>query len=484
MDVIRLSDIDERLDSSDVAALCFLCKDVLNRKELENVKDGLDLFDRLLRKGLLENSHFLSQLLQTIHRRDLLSLLESDSRQPEQESSPQTDASPALTPYRKMLYHVSEEITENDLEKMKFLLTNKIARGRLDVCTTPLDVLDEMERQNYLSEDRLEDLEETLKKCDTRLVLKINQCRGASVSQEESSVHPIRNQELERCVSVNQRVNNPRPQGSPTDSCEHLCSDADTVSLSDQMEYYPMTHNPRGRCLIINNEHFRTNDFNDRPGTNMDKMAINRVFSRLGFEVQTHDDLTEGEMLEVVHNLGRQSHLQADALVVCVLSHGEMGCVFGVDGNKVLLSSLTSPFTSEQCRSLAGKPKLFFIQACQGKGYQKGTPLPVNTGDREGQDQGTFEADAGPVRSIPTGADFLIGMATVEECKSFRNTTSGSIYIQELCKQLERAGDSEQDILTVLTRVNNEVSKGVYLSYKQMPEPKYTLTKKLVLSFL
>jgi len=38
------------------------------------------------------------------------------------------------------------------------------------------------------------------------------------------------------------------------------------------------------------------------------------------------------------------------------------------------------------------------------------------------------------------------------------------------------------DVLSVLTRVNNEVSKGEYSKYKQMPEPKYTLTKKLVLT--
>lgn len=37
------------------------------------------------------------------------------------------------------------------------------------------------------------------------------------------------------------------------------------------------------------------------------------------------------------------------------------------------------------------------------------------------------------------------------------------------------------DILSVLTRVNREVSKGIYKGYKQMPEPKYTFTKKLVL---
>lgn len=37
------------------------------------------------------------------------------------------------------------------------------------------------------------------------------------------------------------------------------------------------------------------------------------------------------------------------------------------------------------------------------------------------------------------------------------------------------------DILSVLTRVNAKVSKGIYKGFKQMPEPKYTFTKKLVL---
>lgn len=37
------------------------------------------------------------------------------------------------------------------------------------------------------------------------------------------------------------------------------------------------------------------------------------------------------------------------------------------------------------------------------------------------------------------------------------------------------------DILSVLTRVNGKVSNGIYRGYKQMPEPKYTFTKKLVL---
>lgn len=53
------------------------------------------------------------------------------------------------------------------------------------------------------------------------------------------------------------------------------------------------------------------------------------------------------------------------------------------------------------------------------------------------------EEDAGAVRgeTVADCADFLLGMATVQDCKAFRNTTSGSIYIQELCHQLKTSAE-------------------------------------------
>lgn len=128
--------------------------------------------------------------------------------------------------------------------------------------------------------------------------------------------------------------------------------------------------------------------------------------------------------------------------MVCVLSHGEMGCVFGTDEQKVMLPELRRPFTGGRAPTLAGKPKLFFIQACQGSAYQRGAmPCPSRPREGEGDRQSSWEDDANSMKggSIPWEADFLQGMATVEECKSFRNTSTGSIYIQELCRQLERA---------------------------------------------
>lgn len=130
--------------------------------------------------------------------------------------------------------------------------------------------------------------------------------------------------------------------------------------------------------------------------------------------------------------------------MVCVLSHGEKGCFYGTDGVEVSLEDVTQPFKSRQAPTLAGKPKLFFIQACQGQNLQKGCvtcpPWPVQ---EEAKAASQLEEDAGPVKGevVPDYADFLIGMATVQDFKSFRNTKTGSIYIQELCHQLRKSAE-------------------------------------------
>ena len=130
--------------------------------------------------------------------------------------------------------------------------------------------------------------------------------------------------------------------------------------------------------------------------------------------------------------------------MVCILSHGEKGLVFGTDAKDVSLQELTRPFKSGQAPTLAGKPKLFFIQACQGSGYQRGSmPCPPRPREEEGDRQIRLEEDAGRVigETVPWDADFLLGMATVPEYKSFRNTSTGSIYIQELCRQLYKSAE-------------------------------------------
>lgn len=481
MDRLTLSHIDEGLGSSEVAELCFLCRDVVTRRRLENIKDAKDLFLRLEEKGLLRNDAFLRQLLDTIHRADLLRVLETDSRPPEE-----TDASPVLSDYRKTLYSIYNDFTTENFEKLKFLLTKKLGRRQMELSKTPLDVFAEMEKSALLSETDVSLLHEALQECDQQLAITLEEyTQGGGHPRQHFLLPPDVSMDIERThepLSITETQHNYRRESINTDAQ----LETNPTSLPDQSEYYTLTHNPRGWCVVFNNEIF-TGGLNNRRGTQEDADALDAVFTRLGFKVKIHNNCTAEQMKKKINDLGRINFTNHDALVVCVLSHGEKGCVFGTDGERVFLKELTDPFTSGRASTLSGKPKLFFIQACQGEEYQKGY-YPSSRED-ENQNKGALQSDASipdEVVLVPELADFLIGMATVEEFKSFRNTVTGSIYIQELCKQLTVAARRQEmdDILTVLTRVNREVSKGEYLSYKQMPQPNYTLTKKLVLKFV
>lgn len=153
------------------------------------------------------------------------------------------------------------------------------------------------------------------------------------------------------------------------------------------------------------------------------------------FKVEVHDDLKASDMFSKVKEFAERDHTQMDAFACCVLSHGEKGAVLGIDGEPLEIRNITLTFA--KCNTLASKPKLFFIQACQGNSGQEA--VWVADGHEGSTEEGRYEEDARMVlrNSLPKEADFLIGMATVEHYQSFRHTKDGSIYIQELCRQLE-----------------------------------------------
>ncbi len=156
--------------------------------------------------------------------------------------------------------------------------------------------------------------------------------------------------------------------------------------------------------------------------------CLQQVFNWLGFEVQIQRDCESAKVLSVMKELGNSNHSQMDCLVCCILSHGKEGSVYGVDGCTVLLKSLMELVNGGKCPSLVGKPKLFFIQACQGNSDQKPVYIEADS---------IVCSDAIEAReSIPRDADFLLAMATVPSFVSYRDKKKGTWFIQSLCKNL------------------------------------------------
>ena len=56
-----------------------------------------------------------------------------------------------------------------------------------------------------------------------------------------------------------------------------------------------------------------------------------------------------------------EDYSDADCFVCAILSHGEEGYVYGTNG-RVTIDSIIKNFKGDASPSLAGKPKMFFIQ--------------------------------------------------------------------------------------------------------------------------
>ncbi len=209
---------------------------------------------------------------------------------------------------------------------------------------------------------------------------------------------------------------------------------------------------------------------------------LDRIFTKFKFMVECKSNMKTPDMFDALSDIRKIDHGPYDAFICCILTHGKLGEVAGCDGKYLAIQDILSLFTAEKCPSLVGKPKIFFIQACQGQAFQEkhlekhniqtdAPPPSVQTGIGVALD-----------RTVPNHADFLLGFATVPGHVSYRNTVLGSWYIGVLVEKLEQF-HQEEDLMSILTVVNRKLSKESAKlkggEYGQIPAPVSTLRKKV-----
>lgn len=162
------------------------------------------------------------------------------------------------------------------------------------------------------------------------------------------------------------RIGASRPKAtSPPADIVESASSASTPSLFTN--HYQMKTNPRGHFLLINNKDFlpgSTMENYPRNGTDLDAAAMENLFEELGYIVSSHKNVTCFEMKRLVKKMANMNHSQYSAAACCFLSHGKEGVLYGTDG-EIEIRDLTVYFGEN--KTLVGKPKMFFFQACQGE---------------------------------------------------------------------------------------------------------------------
>lgn len=270
------------------------------------------------------------------------------------------------------------------------------------------------------------------------------------------------------------------------------------------------------RILIVCNVNFdpRTRQLPRDAGL-MDVSSIEMMCGKLGMPIDREDiliDASFNDIFEKMKSVAKEDHSNTSALMVFVMSHGkEEGMIWSRD-HLYNVNDLVYSFSPSYAQGLKGKPKLFFVQACRGDGFDSGSLIEMS--DQEAHERFLHDnfpvtySSASPdssgvssgfptkshgqshINQLPSEADFLIAYSTCEGLYSWRNRFLGSWFIQDLVSVfLSQSYNS--DLLALLTQVNrknaynrqsNDQSNLRFHQKKQIPCFVHTLTKQLFLT--
>ncbi|KAH7724923.1 cell death protein CED-3 [Aphelenchoides avenae] len=262
---------------------------------------------------------------------------------------------------------------------------------------------------------------------------------------------------------------------------------------------------PKGLALIINNSRFATSP--DRNGTDVDEMNIRQLLSKLGYNVlKTYENLTAKAMIDVGRRFAQDArHNSCHSCIVVVMTHGEYDKLNGSDDAKINIHDFVECFNAHAAPALAGKPKLFFIQACRGLRRDPGVrqEVPVDEADTPllkslfGRFRATnslmssslsvqSSASLQPehqiqkkLRRLPSNSDVLVAYSTPPNYVSWRNAVNGSWFIQSICEVFSKHAQSQsiESLLKMVQKRVSEVYESTPHNCKQVPEYTCRLSK-------
>ncbi|XP_064470497.1 caspase-3-like [Ornithodoros turicata] len=260
------------------------------------------------------------------------------------------------------------------------------------------------------------------------------------------------------------------------------------------MERYHIWEGRKGLCIILDITVFRTFAHRDaREG-----FMLAERFCKLGFTT-THITgyVSEARIIEEMKGVTKWITECDSLLIVCVMSHGERGSIISSEECRVPLQSIINVFNNQNCPNLKGKPRLFFIEACQNDEIE---PEKKKAGDDDSDDSDDEEGCyATWDYKIVLPADFFLSFGTPPGYVAWWTDCKGSPYLAALLKELPKGTgylDNEKETYASLTQLLTTVASSASLFdvsdnmcdpsqqgdvVKQMPCYVSTLTKRLFL---
>ncbi|KAG8173636.1 hypothetical protein JTE90_004086 [Oedothorax gibbosus] len=219
---------------------------------------------------------------------------------------------------------------------------------------------------------------------------------------------------------------------------------------TENNEYYPMKgYKKKGLCCIFNHKNFDDHKWQyleQRKGTDVDAQQLKDLFQvKLGFDVEEFKDYTYNQIDETLQTVQKLHESEYSSFVCCILSYGRKKWL--CDSNFVYeAENIYQGFFRDKCKAFAGKPKIFFIQAC---------PCDVDVPSDESTDDGDSNES---IFRIPTTSGFEVVDSTMGNLAWNSNSAKGSWFIEDLCSTIENH-ISEMNLLQILNLVSNKLSE-------------------------
>ncbi|XP_048390647.2 CASP8 and FADD-like apoptosis regulator a isoform X2 [Stegostoma tigrinum] len=507
--------IADKLSKDESATLVFLCFDVL--KDYLNTGEVKELFDILSKRNLLR-TELLNELLYRIKRFDVLKGLQVDV---ERLQTRLNSGKGYVTSYRQLLIDISENLSQEDLQSIFFLLRCQVPRGHQEAMKTFLDLIVELEKLGKVDANNLELVEDCLKtigRIDLRkkvskykqVALGVHSVQNSTAYQnvvpvaapcrehgsgrepfeqnQESNWMPAsascnasqlsRQHVQSNCPTslaasfeeqqsesmINPTVEFVQPPAAAS-AARQLCS-----VLQNGLEVYRVQSRPLGLCLII-----------DCIGTDAD--LLKETFEVLRFRVITHLYVELDHLKQILQETSQREDLATlDCFVCCIVSRGMTGSILAINGRSpgLLFEEIQQYFKGMSCRALVGKPRLFFVQD-----FLTASPDPDEVLETDAA-QGNGEAVQADGRAweevIPQEADILWCCCRVSEHLILQAGQQPSAFMRTLSEYLREHRRS--DLISMLTEVNRQTMLRNRLLAFEEPVPlvlRHTLRKKLIL---
>ncbi|KAM9359482.1 caspase-1-A-like [Symphorus nematophorus] len=292
----------------------------------------------------------------------------------------------------------------------------------------------------------------------------------------------------------------------------------------NDIDIYPVTKKSFGSRVALLITNLRFNYYlPTRHGAEVDEENMDKLLRALGYEVVKYTNLTEQEIDTAMIEFSKHPKLkQTDSVLVVIMTHGDLGFVYGVDSKVFPIDRIYKCLGPENCPVLLNKPKIIIIQACRGSEYGSvivndggnsavlcddvGQPGPIENDavrcvhkekgitsllSRTPEEGGSAVVSDGPspptgeqdikddtVRCVHKEKDFISLLSSTPDTVSYRNTKRGSYFILHVVEVFNTFAHKD-DIEELFRKVMRRFEDLSIMNRRQMPtKERCTLTKR------